>query len=148
VDVSGDVPAVLRPGAVSREELESVLGRPLSEFAETTVRAPGLLRSHYAPRAGVELLSAAEIYKRAQALHSLGQRVAVVAAERVELPSGATQFAIPADATGFARSLYATLREIDRQGLDVILVVPPPDSGLGWAIRDRLERAASPRAPA
>ncbi len=145
VDVSGEAPAVLRPGAVAREELERALGQPLPVAAEADIRAPGLLRSHYAPSAGVELLSAPEIYARGQALRSLGQRVAVIAAERIALPSGATQFAIPADATGFARFLYATLREIDRQGFDIILVVPPASSGLGWAIRDRLERAASPR---
>jgi L-threonylcarbamoyladenylate synthase len=144
VDVSGELPAVLRPGAVSREELERVLGGPVL-VGDSGVRAPGLMRSHYAPTAGVELVAAGGISSRAEALLSTGQKVAVVSAELTQLPSGATQFAVPADAAGFARRLYATFREIDRQGFDIILVVPPPNSGLGWAIRDRLARAASPR---
>ncbi len=144
VDVSGDVPTVLRPGAVSREELERVLDHPVP-VRDSGIRAPGLMRSHYAPRAGVELVAAGEIPSRADALRSSGQKVAVVSAEPIELPIGATQFAIPGDAAGFGRDLYATFRAIDQQGFDLILVVPPPSSGLGWAIRDRLARAASPR---
>jgi len=144
VDVSSELPAVLRPGAISREELERVLGRPVP-VRDSGIRAPGLMRSHYAPRAGVELLAAEAVASRADALRSGGKRVAVVAAEPIEHPIGATQFPIPSDAAGFGRELYATFREIDRQGFDVILVVPPPSSGLGWAIRDRLARAASPR---
>jgi L-threonylcarbamoyladenylate synthase len=144
VDVSTELPAVLRPGAVSREELERVLSSPVL-VRDSGIRAPGLMRSHYAPRAGVELLASGAIANRVDELRSSGKRVAVVAAEAIELPIGATRFAIPDDAAGFGRDLYATFREIDRQSFDLILVVPPPSAGLGWAIRDRLARAASPR---
>ena len=144
VDLSTDPPCVLRPGAIPRAELERVLRREVPE-RESGTRAPGLMRSHYAPIAGVELVAASELARRAEELLARGQRVAVIAADAVALPSGVGRFAMPADVTGFARSLYATFREIDRQGFEIILAVPPPDSGLGRAIRDRLSRAASPR---
>lgn len=144
LDVSGEHPGLLRPGAISPEEIERVLGRPLGA-APSDVRAPGLLRSHYAPSAAVELVAAEEIPGRAEALQRVGRKVAVIAPRGSGLPPGAKEFPIAADSAGFARDLYATFREIDRQGFDIILVVPPPSAGLGWAIRDRLARAASPR---
>ena len=144
VDLTSDAPSVLRPGAISRAELERVLGREVSQ-RESGVRVPGLMLSHYAPIAGVELVTASELRRRAEELLLSGRRVAVVAANPLGLPREAAAFSMPADVADFARALYATFREIDRKGFDVILVVPPPDSGLGWAIRDRLIRAASPR---
>ncbi len=144
VDLTSDAPSVLRPGAISRAELERVLGREVPQ-RESGIRVPGLMQSHYAPIAGVELVAAGELRQRAEALLLSGRRVAVVATNPLELPAEAVAFSMPADVTGFARALYATFREIDRKGFDVILVVPPPDSGLGWAVRDRLVRAASPR---
>jgi L-threonylcarbamoyladenylate synthase len=144
VDVSGDHPRLLRPGAISPEELEKVLEQPL-RTAPSDVRAPGLLRSHYAPSAAVELVAPEEIARRAEELQSSGRKVAVIAPGLSQLPSGARAFPIAGDIAGFARDLYATFREIDRQGFDMILVVPPPSSGLGFAIRDRLARAASSR---
>src|SRR5713101_1373629 len=137
VDASGDHPGLLRPGAISPEEIERVLEQPL--------RAAGLLRSHDAPSAAVELVAAEEIVGRAEELQSKGRRVALIAPSLSRLPPGARAFPIAADTAGFARDLYATFREIDRLGFDIILVVPPPSSGLGWAIRDRLARAASSR---
>jgi L-threonylcarbamoyladenylate synthase len=143
VDVSGDQPGLLRPGAISPEELEKVLGQPLRTPSD--VRAPGLLRSHYAPSAAVELVAPEEIARRVEELQSSGRKVAVIAPGLSQLPSGAKAFPIAGEIADFARDLYATFREIDRQGFDMILVVPPPSSGLGFAIRDRLARAASSR---
>jgi L-threonylcarbamoyladenylate synthase len=71
--------------------------------------------------------------------------VAVVVPEALPLPDGVGQFPSGREAAGFARRLYATLREIDRQGFEVVVVVPPSNSGLGRAIRDRLTKAAAKR---
>jgi L-threonylcarbamoyladenylate synthase len=62
----------------------------------------------------------------------------------VDLP-GIGHLSMSADAEGFARELYAALREADAWGAQVALVVPPPESGLGLAIADRLRKAAAPR---
>lgn len=143
VDVSGAEPRVLRPGGVAREALERVLGRAISDgTAAKDVRAPGMLESHYAPRAGLWLVSAAqlseEISRRAAA------RLVVIAPESLAIPPGVARLAVPDDAEGFARVLYAKLREADELG-EVIIAVPPAASGLGVAVRDRLKRAAAPR---
>jgi L-threonylcarbamoyladenylate synthase len=145
VDLSGSSPALLRPGGVSKEELERVLGRPVPIARAGGVRAPGLLPSHYAPAAAVVLSESDQVLSRVQALHRAGRRVAVVVPEALPLPDGVGQFPSGREAAGFARRLYATLREIDRQGFEVVVVVPPSNSGLGRAIRDRLTKAAAKR---
>lgn len=145
VDVTGEAPRLLRPGGLGKEAIEQVLGRPLvSATHATDVRAPGMLESHYAPRAGLWLLDAAHVAAEAQARLDAGQRVVVLAPASVVAPAKVVRLDVPADAAGFARVLYARLREADALG-DVILAVPPPESGLGLAVRDRLSRAAAPR---
>jgi L-threonylcarbamoyladenylate synthase len=143
VDVSGAEPRMLRPGGVAREDLERVLGREIIDgTAAKDVRAPGMLASHYAPRAGLWLVSAEHLNEEIS--RRPANRIVVIAPESVALPSGIKRLAVPEDAAGFARVLYARLREADEAG-DVILAVPPPESGLGLAVRDRLKRAAAPR---
>ncbi len=145
VDLSGEVPAVLRPGGVPLEALEAALGRTLTVRAHGDVRAPGMLPSHYAPRAGLELVAPDQLVSRAAVLAGEGRRVALLAPAGVPVPAGATLFDIPADAAGYARALYARLRDIDAAGFEVIVAAPPPESGLGLAVRDRLRRAATRR---
>jgi L-threonylcarbamoyladenylate synthase len=146
VDVSGRAPRLLRPGGVSREALEAALGEPIPlATGLIDVRAPGMLASHYAPRAGLELTSAEELSARAEARSAEGLVVAVLAPAGFASPTGVTRFEVPTDAEGYARRLYAVLREADAQGVDVIVAAPPPEAGLGLAVRDRLQRAAAPR---
>lgn len=146
VDVSQGPPRVLRPGGVSREDLERVLGESVPVVTEATdVRAPGLLASHYAPRAGLWLVTESELSPEAQRRAASGVKVAVFAPPHVVLPAGVGRFEVPADAKGYARLLYALLREADAQGFELILAAPPEATGLGLAVRDRLNRAATPR---
>lgn len=143
VDVAHGMPRLLRPGGISREAIEKVLCQPLIDGGHATdVRAPGMLESHYAPRAGLLLVTADELPGELSRL--AGVRVVVIAGESVGVPDGVTKLAMPDDAAGFARELYASLREADGLG-ELILAVPPPESGLGLAVRDRLRRAAAPR---
>jgi L-threonylcarbamoyladenylate synthase len=145
VDVTGPAPRLLRPGGVSKEALEAALGRPVARAEQATdVRAPGMLESHYAPRAGVRLVAAAEVAGAVAKALAQGARVAVLAGREVPPVPGARWFGSAEDAGAFARVLYATLREADAVA-DVILVVPPAESGLGLAVADRLRRAAAPR---
>lgn len=146
VDLSGAAPRILRPGGVPKEAVERVLGReaPLASTA-TDVRAPGMLASHYAPRAGLWLVSAAGLEAEVARRREGGATVAVLAAEGVPVPAGVTRFEVPADDAGYARALYATLREVDARGLDVVLAVPPDASGVGLAVVDRLRRASAPK---
>lgn len=146
VDVTHDPPRLLRPGGVSREAIEATLGRPLVMATQATdVRAPGMLESHYAPRAGLWLVSAEEVFAEAVRRRDAGARVVVIAPGMIPLPEGVARLTVPTDEAGFARVLYAHLRDADALG-DLILAVPPPESGLGLAVRDRLLRASAPRA--
>ncbi|MBV8150448.1 MAG: threonylcarbamoyl-AMP synthase [Candidatus Eremiobacteraeota bacterium] len=134
VDVTGPIPSVVRPGAVTREALEEALGTEVLGAAPPTVRAAGTMPSHYAPRARVELAhDADDARRRVAALQSGGARVAMIGAEG-EPPES------------FAAALYARLRAADEEENDAIVVVVPGGGGLAVAIRDRLTRAAAPRA--
>ena len=143
VDVSSDAPAVLRPGGVTREELEEVVGGPVGVRIGGPVRSPGQQPQHYAPRARVVIVDRHELGARAAALLASGRRVAVCAGRGVQdLPRGVEHVVLDAAPAEAARGLYAALREVDRRGCDVVLVTMPEEVGLGLAIADRLRRAA------
>ncbi len=131
VDCTGAVPVILRPGGVPAERLDAVLGHRVERHATGPSRAPGMLPSHYAPACAVELLAAAELPARARELRRAGRRV--------------RELVIGTDLAAEARTLYDRLRQADHDGVEVLLVVPPPDEGLGAAINDRLRKAAAPR---
>jgi L-threonylcarbamoyladenylate synthase len=143
VDCTGDELVILRPGGVTRERIAEVSGRPVGTHADRLVRAPGTLKSHYAPEATVLIVGREELAGRVSALLAAGRRVAVLAPAPVPvLPADAIVLDAPEGADVYARVLYARLREVDRRGVDVLLAVPPPDTGVGAAVRDRLRRAA------
>lgn len=144
VDLSSAKPAILRPGGVSREDISRVLGVDVQLEVSSTVRTPGTLASHYAPRAGVFLADRNTVYRRAEALEHSGQRIAVIG-PRQRLPGGVALLEAPDDAEGLARVLYAKLREADTEGFDLLVVQLPPEDGMGLAVQDRLKRAAAPR---
>jgi L-threonylcarbamoyladenylate synthase len=143
VDCTAPEPVILRPGGVSRERIADLLGAPVAVQRDGHVRAPGTLKSHYAPEATVLLVERDQIADRAASMVAAGQRVAVLAAGALPLlPSGALVLDSPRGVDEYARVLYARLREADRLGVDVVLAVPPSETGVGAAIRDRLRRAA------
>jgi L-threonylcarbamoyladenylate synthase len=146
VDVTGDVPSVLRPGGVTREDLEAALGYPLAVHSSSRIRVPGQHPSHYAPRARVVLVEPEEIVAEAQRAQDQGQRVGVLLPPLadVELKAHAV-VAVPASLAGYARELYGFLRELDQRGCEVIIASLPAEDGLGLAIANRLRRAAGPR---
>jgi L-threonylcarbamoyladenylate synthase len=145
VDLSGDEPEVLRPGGVSFERLEEVLGQPVGLWlGDRDVAAPGTLATHYSPRAQVELVDATSVAERATDHLAAGRTVGVLAsAGQPALPDGVVELEPVGDPDDYARLLYARLRQVDRLGLDVLLAIPPDASGVGVAIRDRLARAAA-----
>jgi L-threonylcarbamoyladenylate synthase len=145
VDLSSDKPALLRPGAITAQQIEQILKHPLGDPAQNTTRASGRLISHYAPRAAVEIVAPAELEARVSDWAMRGSRVVVLAAHlELDLP-GIAHRRMPDSPEGFASELYAALREADASGAEIALVVPPPESGVGIAIADRLRKAAAPR---
>jgi L-threonylcarbamoyladenylate synthase len=145
VDCTGAVPAILRLGGVPAERVEQIVGRAVELRNTGEVAAPGTLASHYAPRARVELVAREQVVARANEVAATGQRAAVLAmAPPVRLGGDvALVLAVPADVDEFARVLYRCLREADTFHVDVVLVVPPPDTGVGAAVLDRLNRASA-----
>jgi L-threonylcarbamoyladenylate synthase len=131
VDLSGDRPALLRPGGVTSEAIEAIVG-PLSSAGEGPLRSPGQLESHYAPVLPVRL--GATEARPGEALLAFGPTAGGV---RNLSPSG--------DLTEAAANLFAFLRALDRPEHSAIAVMPIPEQGLGRAINDRLRRAAAPR---
>lgn len=145
VDCSSGTPRLLRPGGLGREALERVLGQPVPLVESAEVRVSGTMESHYAPRAGLVLTTAEALADEVAQRQAWGATVAVLAPGTPALPPNTKHVRWGDDAESAARTLFAELRALDAQGIDVVVAVPPPEGGLGLAVRDRLRRAAAPR---
>ena len=147
VDLSAGRGAVLRPGGITSEQIEAVLGSSLGATTADSPQVSGSLESHYAPQARVEIVPASELAMRTQRLVQEGTKVAVLGAapEKSELPASAVVLEGPIGDQQYARDLYRLLRQADAEGCEVVLAVLPPETGLGRAIADRLRKAAGPR---
>jgi L-threonylcarbamoyladenylate synthase len=127
------VPTLLRSGGLDRAEIESVLGKPLAA-AGADIEAPGMLASHYAPKAQLRLNAMS--VNRGEALLAFGTPLPGAIATANLSPTR--------DLKEAAANLFAALRTLDGRAT-VIAVAPIPNEGLGEAINDRLRRAAAPR---
>jgi L-threonylcarbamoyladenylate synthase len=148
IDCTGDVPRILRPGAVTAEMITESTGLSLGgkftyseeDLAGITIndesvereviRVSGSLDSHYAPVAKVLLCETP----------LAGQ--GFIAHADIQTPEGVIRLASPRNDEEFAQVLYAALRAADEQGLAEVVVMQPIGMGIGVAIRDRLKRAA------
>jgi L-threonylcarbamoyladenylate synthase len=143
IDATGDEPRILRPGSVAASDVMAITRVGLG--TESTVRAPGTLAAHYAPRARVHVIPASESFALdphdPRWATSNGQ-VGLIALAHIDTPPGWLRLCAPSDASEYARSLYAALREADRRSLVTVVAVAPPPGGIADAIRDRLTRAA------
>lgn len=141
VSCLGPRPVLLRPGGVTRAEIEEVLGEHLMDGAGDAAKpiAPGLLESHYAPRAKVRL-NAQSIAPGEAALLFGPDNPAGLEDAKAQL-----NLSFRGDLREAAANLFAMLRRLDLVGAATIAVAPIPAEGLGEAIRDRLQRAAAPR---
>ncbi len=140
VSCLGDAPALLRPGGLPREMLERALGHGLIETALAAIDdeaplAPGMLASHYAPKAKLRL--DAESARSGEALLAFGP-AAPGSAPMLNL-------SVRGDLIEAAANLFSHLRMLDASGARTIAVMPVPREGLGEAINDRLTRAAAPK---
>ena len=156
IDCTRGEPVLLRPGAITRAQVQAVCDRKvllkeeLPAQAAPSPRASGTLESHYAPKAQVRLMDAQALQT---ALDLLGADI--------DVPGGAALIAIyaravlrscassvlrkrmPDDAAATAQQLFAVLRDFDAQGVRLIWIETPPDSAQWDGVRDRLQRAAA-----
>ncbi|MGN6583575.1 MAG: L-threonylcarbamoyladenylate synthase [Rhizobiaceae bacterium] len=139
VKVDGAGIRLLRPGGTPAEAIEAIAGVRLERGGKAGVEAPGMLLSHYAPKAAVRL--DAEDVRPGETLLAFGSK-RIEGAERAAAflnlsPSG--------DLREAAANLFTYMHRLDASGATVMAVEPIPRSGLGEAINDRLKRAAAPR---
>ena len=127
-------PTLLRPGGLPREQIERVLGQPLATAAmvDDAPLAPGMLSSHYAPKARLRL--DADAARPDEALLAFGPA-----------PAATLNLSARGDLIEAAANLFSHLRALDASGAKAIAVMTVPHGGLGEAINDRLARAAAPR---
>ena len=143
VDLSAGAIHILRPGAITEQDLLGVTGRPVVTHANAIVRCPGAKNSHYAPKAKVLLSSAEHASQDVERWRARGYWVGLLAAQRPQtLDNDVPWLSLSPHAAEQARQLYLRLRQADDLGLDVLVAVPPMDAGLGHAVCDRLRRAA------
>jgi L-threonylcarbamoyladenylate synthase len=154
LDVSTSPPRILRPGGVTREMLEALIG-PVTVLGqrkkpEQGLPSPGLLEKHYAPHAEMVLFTGDNAQQSLAAYlaeqKTAGRKVGALAAdEDVEAleKAGAVVYHLGSDLNSVARQIYAGMRWLDRQGVEVVLCRDFGTDGLGLAIRDRLSRAAT-----
>ena len=138
VDASGPRLSVLRPGGISKEEIEKVLGRKIIE-GDSSVRHSGGLERHYSPRTPALLVPTHALDRE---IARLKERVAVLAFSR---PDERVDYwlRMPREPAAYAQKLYAALRELDEAGCEAILVEAPPEAPEWAAVQDRLQRACS-----
>lgn len=141
VDCTGIAPIVLRPGPVTTSDLVAALaGTAAGEHGRTGVGvSPGTRHQHYRPRARVmlvETLEGAELSGRTMVLGPAWGTEGIAFPDGVEVRTWTT-------VEEAARMLYAWLREADDLGLDRVIVVPPPEKGMGVAVMNRLRKAAA-----
>jgi L-threonylcarbamoyladenylate synthase len=147
VDCSRGAPVLLRPGTLTREQLETACGQPLlqpDELPDPAPRASGTLESHYAPKARVRLMDAQALQTALDVLGAEASDIAIYS--RVILQSRSAKVLrrrMPDDAQETARQLFAVLREFDAHGVRLIWVETPPDTPQWEGVRDRLRRAAA-----
>jgi L-threonylcarbamoyladenylate synthase len=137
LDLSAGTPTLLRPGHISRHELEAALGASVAEKTSSSPRHSGGLERHYAPRTPARLVPAHALDRE---IAQGKDRVAVLAFSR---PDERVDYwlRMPREPQAYAQRLYAALRELDTAGCERILVEAPPESPEWSAVRDRLKRA-------
>jgi L-threonylcarbamoyladenylate synthase len=152
IDLTGETPVLLRPGAISTDDLASVLGavaRPVVDPGGDAARpAPGMLERHYAPRASVLLYDPSDarevdhVRRRVGEEAARGGRIGMLVRDQSAPFEAHDVVMMPETPDAYARRLYATLHDLDDAGCTLILVERVPPDGTWAAVADRLERGA------
>jgi L-threonylcarbamoyladenylate synthase len=142
VDVSSGGAVLLRPGVLTRAQIEAAAGEPLRELHADAPRAPGTLASHYTTQARLRLMPAPMLR---QALQVLGGETRLAVYSRTEGSRGGKLVfrRMPDEPQAAAFELFAVLREFDALGVPLIWVEEPPGTPEWEGVRDRLQRAAA-----
>ena len=146
IDCTRGEPVLLRPGHITRVQIEAACGRAVLDknaIAQPAPRASGTLESHYAPRAKVRLMSAQDIEAKLQALGPHANNLGLWSAAQPDAGAGVLWRAQPQTAEQAAHDLFGVLRALDARGVQQIWVQLPPETPEWEGVRDRLQRAAA-----
>jgi L-threonylcarbamoyladenylate synthase len=145
VDFSGAKPLLLRPGQITRLEIEEFLQTELIIQPQSAIRAPGMMAVHYAPATIAMLCQADELDRIIQGIIKGNKRAGILAyRQKISGNDLIHVIAMPKQPHEYAQALYAALRDLDRLELDIILVEQPLATDEWWAINDRLAKATAP----
>lgn len=151
LDMTLTPPVILRPGGVTKEMLESIIGtviQPTQEEqkVESTPKAPGMKYTHYAPEAPVYLIDCdiAKVTEAVAKLRAEGLKIALLAPASFDETGADWLFTFGEEGIqdDMAASLYKALRLCDKTTADIVLATTTPTDGVGAAIMNRLEKAA------
>jgi len=143
VDLSTEVPRVLRPGKITETMIYSVLNSSKTSLLEAPPHHPGDKPSHYAPNARLILASQENVRQHIEESLKSGQRVGLMASQLpAEVSEHINWIRLSESIEDQAYELYHSLRHADHLGLQILIVMMPSDIGIGHALRDRLRRAA------
>jgi L-threonylcarbamoyladenylate synthase len=132
IDATTDYPRVIRPGSVTSELIAKRTGLIISfDDSKSYIRASGLLKSHYSPKAKLSLK------------YPVNPGDGFIAMENIPTPLGAIRLAAPKTTEQYANELYAALRSGDEKSLKHVIAIEPIGAGVAEAIRDRLGKASS-----
>ena len=158
VDCTADVPLILRPGGVTKEQLEEVVGDVevdpalIHQEEQHKPRSPGMKYTHYAPVAPVYLIDGSKefLHRTISASLSEGKKVGLLATEETISAMNTTGITVIAcgtktDLSTVATQLYDALRAFNATDVDIIYSEVYPEQGVGVAIMNRLEKAAGHR---
>lgn len=149
VDCTRGRPVLLRPGVLTRAQLEAACGEPVLDkedlqAAGCVPRASGTLEAHYAPNAKVRLMDASALQTALDLLGADAAHIAVYARSVLRIKSAKVLYRrMPDDAAATAQQLFAVLRDFDAQGVKLIWIETPPATSEWDGVRDRLGRAAA-----
>lgn len=146
IDCTSTPPTILRPGSISQDQIQAVIGHVNLASAEETPRSPGMKYRHYSPQTPLTLIET----KTEQFTSILKEYLSNKKSERVAVISHSSHgesetqnHILPTEAAEAAPLLFDTMRLVDTDDVDEIIVESWPDTGIGTAIMDRLRKAAS-----
>ena len=136
VDLTGNTPTIVRPGQISKQDIEKVIGRTVMASKQHKIISPGMKYKHYAPEAKVFLAKTTKqsenIAKTCEGKTAFIGNVDIKTSEFIEIQ----------EPRKMAKDIFRILRKLDRKKVENIIILMPEEKGIGIALRNRLEKAA------
>lgn len=147
IDLSGNMPRLLRPGQITSQEIADILKTDINIFPAskpTEIRAPGMIEVHYAPSTPAILCPAEQLLDKIRRLQTSGKKCGLLSCQlKISQTSQLRVLRLPQQAAAYTKRFYAALRELDNLQLDLIVVEQPLQTEPWRAINDRLRKATT-----